>query len=289
MDRRVSGQRGHKPSLFMRGWARLSSWRQKVSTDTLDKCCCGATLDDKEKQKCGCNNTPTHLNYFLRPLLPSAYRVLLPFESGHWRVQIGRGVPARREARLQHKRYKSIGRHHANIEINPQSEELIISPAKSHYEIAVNDEPIYGPKPVQIGDIIKLSDVEFILEAADDEVLLAYLISIEKPDLKYRLLFSRRQRERSIGRAKNNDVVLPPNWIGISEKQVTMIYEPKTNTLYIYNDSTQKGTLHVHGNMMIGPKQNYKLFHRETPLRLDQHDFLFIQVPYDPNANQGEA
>lgn len=279
-------------------FSQREAWQLFATTDAprLNKLCsgCGATLDNKNGEaspweKCAYCDAPQQIKYFLRPMVFGAHRVLLPFELGHWRVQIGRGVPAHSEARLQHERYKSIGRYHAYIEMNPQSKQLMISSAGLHYEIMVNDELIYQSSAVQTGDIIKLSDVEFILEADDDDVVLAYLISLENQNLRYRLLFSVRQFARTIGRAKNNDVVLPPDWRGVSSKHATILYEPKAKTFYIYNDSTREGTLRVDGDMVIEHGKNYDLDHQRTYLTFDRHDFVFVPVPYEVDANGGKA
>lgn len=271
-------------------FGQRNSWRHFASrrlSPLRNLCsCCGAT------QQAGgtcpyCDIDPERF-YFLEPLVMGAMRTLLPFELGHWRIQIGRGVPWGNHARLQHEHYAKIGNHHANIEMDPQTDELRISPAGLQYEIAVNNCPVQMSMTVKSGDIIKLSDIEFVLGTSDDKPVLAYFYSVQDGyNIKHLLVFSAKQPERKIGRAKNNDVVFPYQWMGISNHHATIIYSPTKNTFHIYNESQQKETLRVDGDQIVEPEHNYELGMKKTALTFDQYDFWFLPISYEQGINGG--
>jgi hypothetical protein len=142
--------------------------------------------------------------------------------------------------------------------------------------------------PLHLGDFIRMGQVDFVLAQEGREPVVAFLYDFsDSAETKTHLLCfnvhdDHRRYEWHIGRAKENDIVLPEDWQTVSRQQATILYNQENNAFYIRNDSQQIDTLTVN-EQPLPPGSFVEMAQiGETRLGLGNHLFWFMPVPYEP-------
>lgn len=246
---------------------------------------CGATEAVGRDGKRSCNYCGTTMRYiyFLQPVLKNARRVLLLFEPGHARIKIGRDV-GNGEAWVdasENKRYRTISRHHADIELDFKTGEMVLHKAFTSQEVLVDGQPVLMSAPVRLGSLIQLGKVPFVLGNDEYEPTLAYFVDQQDENKRHLLRFNGLNNEQSLGRARDNDVVL--NMPDIAHRHVTIMYDPDGEMFYVRNDA-ERSPVYVDGHL-LEPGRTTQLSDSELIIvQLGAHNFTFLPVLYRPRA-----
>ena len=244
---------------------------------------CGATeiIGRDGQHFCNYCGTTMRYLYFLQPVLRNAKRVLLMFEPGHSRIKIGRDV-GNGEAWIdtsENKRYRTISRHHADIELDFKTNSMTLHKAFTSQEVLVDGQPVLMSAPVKLGSLIQLGKVPFVLGSSEYEPTLAYLVDQMDENKRYLLRFNGLDNEQSIGRARENDVVL--SMVDIAHKHVTIMYDPEGAMFYIRNDA-DRSPVYIDGHL-LEPGRTTQLSDSELIIvQLGAHNFTFLPVLYQP-------
>ena len=249
---------------------------------------CGATLQVADDGTTTCAYCDTSINqlYFLQPVLKNARRIPLEFEMGHERIRIGRTV-GNGEAWIdasENKRYRTISRHHADIELNLHSGEMTLHKAFTSQEVLVDNQAVLMSAPVKLGSMIQLGKVQFVLGNSDYEPTLAYFVDQANEKRRYLLRFNGLDNEQSIGRARDNDIVLADK-PDVSHKHAAIIFDPSSNMFFIRNESERR-PIYIDGHL-LEPGRTTELSNDELIIvQLGAHNFNFLPVLYQPKGQE---
>ena len=249
---------------------------------------CGSTMSatDGGEHNCGYCTSSMRQTYFLQPVLKNARRILLEFEPGHERIRIGRSV-GNGEAWIdagENKRYLTISRHHADIELNLKTEGLTLHKAFTSQEVLVDNQPVLMSAPVQLGSMIQLGKVQFILGNSEYEPTLAYFVDQMDENKRYLLRFNGLNNEQTIGRSRDNDVVLTGK-SDVSHRHATIIFDPGSNMFFIRNES-ERSPVYIDGHL-LEPGRTTELSNDELIIvQLGAHNFNFLPVLYQPKSQE---
>lgn len=267
-------------------WDAFSSGRTVRQRGSLCPTC-GSTqhLDHDGQPYCSyCGATMRHI-YFLQPVLRNARRVLLLFEPGHERIRIGRSV-GNGEAWVdasENKRYRTISRHHADIEIDFKTGQLTLHKAFTSQEVFVDNEPVLMSAPVQLGSLIQLGKVQFILGNSEYEPTLAYFVDQMDEEKRHLLRFNGLENEQTLGRSRDCDVVL--NYPDISHLHATVLFDVGSQMFFIRNES-ERSPVYIDGHL-LEPSRTTNLSSDELIIvQLGAHNFNFLPVLYQPKVRE---
>lgn len=248
---------------------------------------CGSTqhLDHDGQPYCSyCGATMRHI-YFLQPVLRNARRVLLLFEPGHERIRIGRSV-GNGEAWVdasENKRYRTISRHHADIEIDFKTGQLTVHKAFTSQEVYVDNEQVLMSAPVQLGSLIQLGKVQFILGNSEYEPTLAYFVDQTDEENRHLLRFNGLDNEQTIGRSRDCDVSL--NYPDISHLHTTILFDVGSQMFFVRNES-ERSPVYIDGHL-LEPGRTTDLSSDELIIvQLGAHNFNFLPVLYQPKVRE---
>lgn len=260
---------------------------QRTARRTVVCPVCGATKKREEDQEvCPYCDTTVSVLYFLQPVLKNARRILLMFEPGHSRIRIGRSV-GNGEAWIdtgENKRYRTISRHHADIELDFKSGEMTLHKAFTSQEVAVDDQPVLMSAPVTLGSLIQLGKVQFVLGNSEYEPTLAYFVDQANERRRFLLRFNGLDNQQRIGRGRDCDIVLP-NHPDIAHHHATIIFDPENEMFFIRNES-ERSPLYIDGHL-LEPGQAQELSTQELIIiQLGSHNFNFLPVLYQPKIRE---
>lgn len=248
---------------------------------------CGATetLGRDGQHFCNYCGTTMRYIYFLQPVLKNARRILLMFEPGHARIKIGRDV-GNGEAWVdthENKRYRTISRHHADIELDFKSNQMTLHKAFTSQEVLVDNQPVLMSAPVKLGSLIQLGKVPFVLGSSEYEPTLAYFVDQMDENKRYLLRFNGIDNEQAIGRSRDNDVIL--DMPDIAHRHVTILFDPDGEMFYIRNDA-ERSPVYIDGHL-LEPGRTTELSDSELIIvQLGAHNFTFLPVLYQPKLQK---
>ncbi len=249
---------------------------------------CGATKQpnaDGEPGCAFCDNSVGQI-YFLQPVLKNARRIPLEFEAGHERIRIGRTV-GNGEAWIdagENKRYRTISRHHADIELDLKTGEMTIHKAFTSQEVLVDNQSVLMSAPVKLGSMIQLGKVQFVLGNSDYEPTLAYFVDQSDENRRYLLRFNGLDNEQTIGRARDNDIVLADK-PDVSHTHAAIIFDPSSDMFFIRNESERR-PIYIDGHL-LEPGRTTELSNDELIIvQLGAHNFNFLPVLYQPRVQE---
>ncbi len=247
---------------------------------------CGATetLGRDGQHFCNYCGTTMRYLYFLQPVLKNARRILLFFEPGHARIKIGRDV-GNGEAWIdthENKRYRTISRHHADIELDFKSNQITLHKAFTSQEVLVDNQPVLMSAPVKLGSLIQLGKVPFIFGSSEYEPTLAYFVDQMDENKRYLLRFNGLDNEQSVGRARDNDVILAmPD---IAHRHITILFDPEGAMFYVRNEA-ERSPVYIDGHL-LEPGRTTELSDNELIIvQLGAHNFTFLPVLYQPKLS----
>ena len=248
---------------------------------------CGATLQqENEQQHCPYCDTTTQIIYFLQPVLKNARRILLMFEPGHARIRIGRNA-GDGEAWIdanENKRYRTISRHHADIELDFKTGELTVHKAFTSQEVLVDDQPVLMSAHVKLGSSIQLGKVQFVLGNSDYEPTLAYFVDQNDEDRRYLLRFNGLDNEQTIGRSRECNIVLR-DMADIAHHHATIVFDPESQMFFIRNEA-DRNPVYIDGHL-LEPGRAQELSTQELiVIQLGSHNFNFLPVLYQPKPRE---
>jgi hypothetical protein len=248
---------------------------------------CGATRKKEENREfCPHCDTTTRIIYFLQPVLRNARRILLMFEPGHSRIRIGRSV-GNGEAWIdtsENKRYRTISRHHADIELDFRSGEMALHKAFTSQEVLVDNKPVLMSETVQLGSLIQLGKVQFVLGNSDYEPILAYFVDQGDEDKRHLLRFNGVNNEQRIGRAPDNDVVLS-GMRDVAHHHATIIFDPGGEMFFIRNES-ERNPIYIDGHLLESGRAQPLSTEELIVVQLGSHNFNFLPVLYKPSLSE---
>ena len=260
--------------------------RRKKQTNICPTCGSSMSPNADGELECGYCTSSLRQIYFLQPVLKNARRILLEFEPGHERIRIGRTV-GNGEAWIdtsENKRYLTISRHHADIELNLKSGQLTLHKAFTSQEVMVDNQPVLMSSPVKLGSMIQLGKVQFILGNDQYEPSLAYFVDQMDENKRYLLRFNGLNNEQTVGRARDNDVVLNGK-SDISHRHATIIFDPGSNMFFIRNES-ERSPVYIDGHL-LEPGRTTDLSNDELIIvQLGAHNFNFLPVLYQPKSQE---
>ncbi len=248
---------------------------------------CGATKQrDDDREFCPYCDTTVRVMYFLQPVLKNARRILLMFEPGHSRIRIGRSV-GNGEAWIdagENKRYRTISRHHADIELDFKTTEMTVYKAFTSQEVLVDDQPVLMSAPVKLGSLIQLGKVQFVLGNSDYEPTLAYFVDQNDEDKRHLLRFNGLDNEQKIGRSADCDVVIRGK-SDVAHHHATIIFDPESQMFFIRNES-ERSPVYIDGHL-LEPGLAQELSTQELiVLQIGSHNFNFLPVLYQPKIRE---
>lgn len=249
---------------------------------------CGATRarDDDGNQSCAYCDSSGAQTYFLQPVLKNARRIPLEFEPGHERIRIGRTV-GNGEAWIdanENKRYRTISRHHADIELNLKSGDMSIHKAFTSQEVLVDNQPVLMSAPVKLGSMIQLGKVQFVLGNSEYEPTLAYFVDQTDENRRYLLRFNGIDNEQTIGRSRDNNIVLSDKR-DVSGRHAAIIFDPGSDMFFIRNESERR-PIYIDGHL-LEPGRTTELSNDELIIvQLGAHNFNFLPVLYQPKGQE---
>lgn len=217
--------------------------------------------------------------YFLLPVAPAGFLPSVPllFERGEEEIGIGRGVK-RSEGRLyleDSPSYYEISRFHAKISYSFIDKQLKLKRDKTSGTIMVNGENVSQSKRVQVGDVIQLAGVEFVLCQPNYPIAMAYWEPLDHNDGGRKLLtFHKAENDRAMGRADECDVLLES--LSISRHHASLVYDFETSE-YILVNTSEGNKVTVNG---LPVDEGYsELFPRSEPARIALNDLSFFLRP----------
>lgn len=267
-------------------WAAFAKSTPRKQTSLCKTC--GATLKADAVGDTTCTYCDVSVNqlYFLQPVLKNARRIPLEFELGHERIRIGRTV-GNGEAWIntsENKRYRTISRHHADIELNLHSGDITLHKAFTSQEVLVDHQAVLMSAPVKLGSMIQLGKVQFVLGNSDYEPSLAYFVDQDNENRRYLLRFNGLDNEQSIGRSRDNDIILSDK-SDVSHKHAVIIFDPSSNMFFIRNESERR-PIYIDGHL-LEPGRTTELSNDELIIvQLGAHNFNFLPVLYQPKGQE---
>ena len=271
---------------------QLSAWdaftESKLAAKRFTSCPkCGATQQRQGNQSfCNYCDTSLRIIYFLQPVLKNARRILLMFEPGHSRIHIGRSV-GDGEAWIdtsEHKRYRTISRHHADIEIDFKTGGLTIHKALTSQDLLVDDQPVMMSATVQLGSLIQMGKVQFILGNSEYEPTLAYFVEQLNEEQRFLLRFNGLDNEQTIGRGKECNIVLP-EFSDIDHHHITIIFDPTSQMFFVRNESSRH-PVYIDGHILDLGKAQPLSTQELIVIQLGSHNFNFLPVLYQPQLSE---
>ncbi|MCK5923316.1 MAG: FHA domain-containing protein [Methylococcales bacterium] len=248
---------------------------------------CGATRKKEENREfCPHCDTTNRIIYFLQPVLRNARRILLMFEPGHARIRIGRSV-GNGEAWIdtnENKRYRTISRHHADIELDFRTGDMALHKAFTSQEVMVDNQLILMSEPVKLGSLIQLGKVQFVLGNSDYEPILAYFVDQGDENMRHLLRFNGANNEQRIGRAADNDVVLA-GMRDVAHHHATIIFDPGGEMFFIRNES-ERNPIYIDGHLLEAGRAQPLSTEELIVVQLGSHNFNFLPVLYKPSLSE---
>ena len=274
---------------------QLSAWdafsEPRLNSKRLVVCPkCGATRQRQGDQEfCSYCDTSLRVIYFLQPVLKNARRILLLFEPGHSRIHVGRSV-GNSEAWIdtsEHKRYRTISRHHADIEIDFKTGALTVHKALTSQDLLVDDQPVMMSAPVQLGSLIQMGKVQFVLGNSDYEPTLAYFVEQLNEEQRFLLRFNGLDNEQTIGRGKDCNIVLS-DFPDIDHHHITIIFDP-TSQMFFARTESGRHPVYIDGHILDLGKAQPLSTQELIVIQLGSHNFNFLPVLYQPQLNEAVA
>ena len=249
---------------------------------------CGATKKrEEDRDLCPYCDTTVRIIYFLQPVLKNSRRILLMFEPGHNRIRVGRSV-GNGEAWIdasENKRYRTISRHHADIELDFKTGEMMLHKAFTSQEVLVDNQPVLMSAPVKLGSMIQLGKVQFVLGNSEYEPTLAYFVDQTNEDLRYLLRFNGLENEQKIGRSRDCDISILGK-SDVAHHHATIIFDPESQMFFIRNES-ERDPVYIDGHL-LEPARAHELSTQELiVVQLGAHNFNFLPVLYQPKIREG--
>ena len=147
----------------------------------------------------------------------------------------------------------------------------------------MDDEPVLMSAPVQLGSLIQLGKVQFILGNSEYEPTLAYFVDQTDEDNRHLLRFNGLDNEQTIGRSRDCDVSL--NYPDVSHLHTTILFDVGSQMFFVRNES-ERSPVYIDGHL-LEPGRTTDLSSDELIIvQLGAHNFNFLPVLYQPKVRE---